>query len=101
MCLHDTRNKVTFVSKRLGLQAIYKLFTIRIWIKYYNKNNQIFAIAGKKLEPKRFVLYWKRLELLLFLTWWSHGREETVQLAGRIIFDIVPHFETQVGASIL
>ena len=31
----------------------------------------------------------------------SHGREEMVQLAGRVIFDIVPHFETQVGASIL
>lgn len=31
----------------------------------------------------------------------SHGREETVQLAGRVIFDIVPDFETQVGASIL
>ena len=63
VCLHDKRNKVTFVSKGLGLQAIYKLFTIRIWIKYYNKNNQtpidklIFAIAGKKLEPKRFFLY--------------------------------------------
>ena len=25
---------ITFVSKGLGLQAIYKLFTIRIWIKY-------------------------------------------------------------------
>ena len=55
MCLHYTRNKVTLVSKGLGLQAIYKLFTIRIWIKYYNKNNQtpidylIFAIAVKKL----------------------------------------------------
>lgn len=31
----------------------------------------------------------------------SHGREETLQLAGRVIFDIVPDFETQVGASIL
>lgn len=31
----------------------------------------------------------------------SHGREESVQLAGRVIFDIVPDFETQVGASIL
>lgn len=31
----------------------------------------------------------------------SHGREETVQLAGRVIFDIVPDFETQVSASIL
>lgn len=31
----------------------------------------------------------------------SHGREETVQLADRVVFDIVPHFETQVGVSIL
>ena len=30
----------------------------------------------------------------------SHGREKAVQLAIRVIFDIVPHFKTQVGASI-
>ena len=31
----------------------------------------------------------------------SYGREKAVQLAIRAIFDIVPHFKTQVGASIL
>ena len=31
----------------------------------------------------------------------SHGREKAVQLAIWVIFDIVPHFKTQVGASIL
>ena len=31
----------------------------------------------------------------------SHRREETVQLAGWVIFDILPHFETQMGASML
>ena len=31
----------------------------------------------------------------------SHRREMTVQLVIRVIFDIVPHFKTQVGVSIL
>ena len=31
----------------------------------------------------------------------SRGREETVQLAGWVIFDILPHFETQMGTSML
>ena len=31
----------------------------------------------------------------------SHGREETMQLAGWVIFDILSHFETQMGAFML
>ena len=38
---------------------------------------------------------------MVIVAFGSHGREETVQLVGRVIFDIVSHFETQVGASIL
>ena len=100
MCLHklQPKNKITFISEGLGLQAICKLFTIQIQIKDNTRDNQTRKIGRTEafcsiLEAARTATVPKMIRV----AFGSHGREKAVLLAIRVIFDIVPHFKTQVG----